>query len=185
VTSKLGWITQKISQMQTRLAQVESKKLQAGAEFLWLGKTYLLKFDSRAAKVLQFKNDQLISKYQLTSYQPLELFYRQSARSYLGQRVKMLAQKHHFNYRQLRVTNAQTRWGSCSQQNNLNFSWRLLMAPFEVVDYVIIHELAHTVEKNHSQSFWQLVEKCHPAFKQDRHWLKENGNQLAIDKKIV
>jgi hypothetical protein len=80
----------------------------------------------------------------------------------------------------LRISNARFRWGSCSRDNSLSFSWRLAMAPSLIIDYVVVHELAHIKEKNHSRSFWALVETMMPDYRKHRHWLKENGHLLDI-----
>lgn len=84
----------------------------------------------------------------------LENWYRKQALAYLTERVGYYAQKYSLHYGQVRITSALTRWGSCSFRNDVNFPWRLLMAPPEVIDYVVVHELAHTVHKNHSVHFW-------------------------------
>ena len=73
----------------------------------------------------------------------------------------------------------QTRWGSCSSRGNLNFNWRLLLMPERVMDYVIVHELAHRREMNHSAAFWQIVETYLPDYRERRQWLKENGVRYA------
>lgn len=70
-------------------------------------------------------------------------------------------------------------WGSCSEKGNINLNFRLLFAPEGILDYVIVHELAHMKEKNHSPAFWSLVEKAVPDYKERRKWLKENGNRLT------
>lgn len=71
-------------------------------------------------------------------------------------------------------------WGSCSYDGNLSFSWRLVFAPYEVMDYVVVHEVAHIREHNHSSAFWKLVEQLHPEFKRSRSWLKNNGKSLYL-----
>ena len=76
---------------------------------------------------------------------------------------------------QIRLKYTHTVWGSCSRKRNLNLSTRLLFAPQEVIDYVIIHELAHLIEMNHSSKFWQLVKRAMPDYKEKERWLKENG----------
>lgn len=105
----------------------------------------------------------------------IESWYRKQARAYLAGRVLHFAEKHGLQYRDIRITSALTRWGSCSGQNNLNFPWRLMMAPKETIDYVVVHELAHTVHKNHSVKFWSLVGSIIPDWKTHRAHLRENG----------
>ena len=73
-----------------------------------------------------------------------------------------------------------TRWGSCSSKGTLSFNWKLLLAPQEVIDYVVIHELCHLCEMNHSDRFWALVESIQPDYKLHRKWLKDNGHTLEL-----
>jgi len=91
---------------------------------------------------------------------------RSEAKEYLPSRVAYLAFKNKLKYKNLFVKNMKSQWGSCSYENNINLSLHLMRLPVEIIDYVILHELAHTIEKNHSQKFWALVEKFMPNAKQ-------------------
>jgi predicted metal-dependent hydrolase len=81
-------------------------------------------------------------------------------------------------YRQIRIGGQRTLWGSCSARGTLSFNWRLVLAPPEVVDYVVVHELCHLLVPNHSQSFWSLVERHRPRWREQRAWLREYGPEL-------
>ena len=87
---------------------------------------------------------------------------------------------HGFKYEKVRIKNQKTRWGSCSSKRNLNFNMRLMMAPDEAIDYVIIHELCHLRELNHTPAFWRLVEACCPNFRHWRDWFKKYGASLIL-----
>jgi len=87
------------------------------------------------------------------------------AKAFLPNRVKELANIHGFNYKRLTLRNNKTRWGSCSHDNNLNLNIHLMRMPNNLIDYIIIHELCHTIEKNHGRQFWALVEKTLPNSK--------------------
>ena len=76
------------------------------------------------------------------------------------------------------IRNQKTRWGSCSSKRNLNFNWRLVMAPQEILDYIVVHELCHLAYLDHSRQFWQLVEVILPDYMQRRNWLRVNGGLL-------
>ena len=96
----------------------------------------------------------------------------------ITKRVKYYSSLSGFKYKNIKITSAQKRWGSCNYQNNLNFPKRLTLAPDKIIDYVVIHELCHIKEKNHSQNFWKEVAQIMPEYKKHRKWLKENGYLL-------
>ena len=81
-------------------------------------------------------------------------------------------------YGRITIRDQKSRWGSCSGKGNLNFNWRLILAPEEVLDYVVVHELAHRLEMNHSVRFWGHVERVLPDYKDRRLWLRKNGDGL-------
>ena len=86
-----------------------------------------------------------------------------------------------FDIKNIRIKNQKTRWGSCSSIGNLNFNWKLSMAPYEVIEYVVIHELCHRLEMNHSKKFWNHVEKLCPKYKTHSKWLSENHFRLNLN----
>ncbi len=104
--------------------------------------------------------------------------HRELARQVFQQSVDYYAQQMQVSYRRITIRDQKTRWGSCSMKGNLNFNWRLVLAPREVLDYVVVHELAHRREMNHSSRFWGLVAEVMPDYKWRREWLKENGDLL-------
>ena len=93
-------------------------------------------------------------------------------------RVAYFANKHNLMVNQVRIKNQKTMWGSCSSKNNINLNYLLLMAPMKFIDYVIIHELVHTIHRNHSIDFWSSVESIMPEYKEHKLWLKVNGYKL-------
>ncbi|HSC49814.1 MAG TPA: M48 family metallopeptidase [Gaiellaceae bacterium] len=82
------------------------------------------------------------------------------------------------DYRQIRIGSQRTLWGSCSPRGVLSFNWRLVLAPFEVLDYVVVHELCHLRVLDHSRRFWKLVESRRPAWREQRDWLRDYGAEL-------
>lgn len=103
---------------------------------------------------------------------------RQKAGILLGERTALYAERMQVSYKRITIRDQKTRWGSCSAAGNLNFNWRLVLAPREVLDYVVIHELAHRIEMNHSAAFWRIVEAEMPDYRKFRDWLKKNGSFL-------
>ena len=93
-------------------------------------------------------------------------------------RVEYFAKVIGVTYGKITIRNQKTRWGSCSSKGNLNFNCLLMLAPLEVLDYVVVHELCHRKQMNHSKAFWLEVEKVLPDYKEARKWLKEEGSQM-------
>jgi predicted metal-dependent hydrolase len=108
----------------------------------------------------------------------LKEWYKQNAKAIIKERVQMWSHTMKLSYNRITIKDQRTRWGSCSTLRNLNFNWRLVMAPLAVLDYVVVHELAHLVEMNHSARFWSIVESYFPDFKECKDWLKHNGMTL-------
>ncbi len=108
-------------------------------------------------------------------------WYRAQARALVEERVRQYAARYGFSYRQVRITSARTRWGSCSAKGTLCFTWRLVMAPPECIDYVVVHELAHLRVANHSPAFWREVGAILPDYKARRKWLRVNGRSLTLE----
>ena len=103
---------------------------------------------------------------------------RERAKSVLAQRTAYFARQIGVTYGKITVRDQKTRWGSCSQTGNLNFNFRLILAPSEVLDYVVVHELCHRRQMNHSTQFWQEVAQVLPDYRKRKAWLTENGWRL-------
>lgn len=101
------------------------------------------------------------------------LKYKEAARSLVADKLRYYNQVYNLPYQQVAIRNQRTRWGSCSQRRNLNFNYRLVFLPTELVDYLVVHELCHLAELNHSPRFWQLVEQTLPDYRARRRALKK------------
>ncbi len=110
----------------------------------------------------------------------LEKKYRQAAKRYIYERVEYYIDMIGGHYSSIRIGDQKTRWGSCSNNGTLSFSWRLMLAPPRVLDYVVIHEICHLTYMDHSKNFWDLVSVYDPDYKEHRKWLKENGDSLIL-----
>lgn len=97
---------------------------------------------------------------------------------YIPKRVKYYAEKENFVYNKITIKNLVSRWGSCSTKGNLNFNCLLMLMPDYVIDYIVVHELCHLREMNHSEKFWAEVEKIMPDYQRAELWLKQNGGNL-------
>ena len=96
----------------------------------------------------------------------------------LAEKTAHFAKEMGVTYGRITIREQKTRWGSCSSAGNLNYNWKLVLMPERVMDYVVIHELAHRKEMNHSRNFWKVVEEAMPDYRKYKAWLKENGNIL-------
>lgn len=102
----------------------------------------------------------------------------QKAAEEIPKRVEYYAKKLRVDYGRITIRMQKTRWGSCGREGNLNFNCLLMLAPSDVLDYVVVHELCHRKEMNHSNQFWREVEKILPDYPAQKKWLKENGERL-------
>lgn len=177
---KLSWIKAKQDYFKQRQNKILIRRFLPGEEFLFLGHSYPLVVAEDLPKALVLDNSLMISKMVLNNAKDhIECWYKTRALEYITQRVEYYAQMTGSKYHSVRINNASTRWGSCGYKDRLNFTWRLIMAPERVVDYVIIHELMHLKQKNHSHKFWAKVALMMPDYKQDERWLKKNGHLLS------
>lgn len=108
----------------------------------------------------------------------LEDWFKRQARFHLNRKVEAYAEALGVKVRRITVRDGASRWGSCSSNGSLSFSWRLVMAPPTVLDYVAAHEVAHLLQMNHSPRFWRLVERLVGESSAAQDWLRENGSQL-------
>jgi predicted metal-dependent hydrolase len=177
-----GWIERKQQEMASRKQETRLPQVQKGELFWFQGKQYPLSISEKSSHAVKLYGNRIIlSKEVLQDGRAvIESWYRNMARLFLSMRVSKLAFEYGLNPTNVRITSARTRWGSCSAKGAINFSWRLIMAPVEVIDYVIVHELAHLKQRNHSKAFWAEVEAMLPGFREQRKWLKENGHHLGI-----
>jgi len=109
----------------------------------------------------------------------VERAYRQAAREWFGVMCDIYAQRMGVTFTAIGIRDPRTRWGSCSARGALSFSWRLMMAPERVAEYVVVHEMAHLVHLDHSPAFWDLVRRIAPDHDRDRAWLRDHGGWLS------
>lgn len=156
VQEKQSWIKKQRILMQDFLQRRKSHKFITDEGILYLGKR-------RRPRGLD-----------LGRYEAIKSWYKEQAFDFLQERLDFYSKELNLKYGVLKITNAKRRWGSCSGLNNMNFTWRLMMAPKKVIDYVAVHELAHIKHKNHSPRFWNLVAEMMPKYKKYDDWLEEN-----------
>lgn len=106
--------------------------------------------------------------------------YIEIARDIFSRKTAYYASIMHVTYGRISIREQKTRWGSCSSRGNLNYNWRLIFAPEKVLNYIVVHELAHRLEMNHSNAFYAIVESILPDYRQSRKWLREYGHTLWL-----
>mgnify|MGYP003877815677 CR=1 FL=1 len=181
ILKHLFWIRKKKEEIQSRESKFSPKEFVNGEGFLYLGKYYKLRIVDNQEVPLKFKNEFYLSKRYLPNAKQIFIdWYKKKAYEKISERVKWYAQKRGFKYNKINITNAQKRWGSCSPKGNLNFPWRLIMAPLPVIDYVVVHELVHLEERKHSIAFWTKVKMLMPDYEKYKNFLKKNGYLLKL-----
>lgn len=181
VESKSAWIIEKKA-LAAQYVPAPARQFTNGEKFWLLGKHIPLRIVDGQRAALRLGEEFLLArKAQPHARGFFERWYKAQALGVLSERVNLFAVQHGFRYEKLRISSARTRWGSCSSRGTLSFSWRLVMAPPEVIDYVVIHELAHLRVKNHSPAFWAEVARLMPGYKSSREWLRKNGRFLTLD----
>jgi len=168
------WISLKLSQM-SRKPKAEPKKYSDGEKFLFLGKEIRLRFSLGKDFVITEDGELLIPV--LFSNDPRTMiiqWYKKQAEKIIKERCLSMSKLIGIKPKAIKINSARTRWGSCSRKGSLNFTWKLIMAPTFVVDYVILHELAHLIHHNHSNEYWKVVEQLMPDYMLAEKWLKKN-----------
>lgn len=192
VEKKKKWISQKVSNYaelknckpkETEFVSGESLKFQ-GDDFLlqvleYEGKT--TKAGLRGDRFVVHLNRSLPSDARREEIQDkLEKLYRDKAREAVLERLEYFKFKLGVEYKCIRIKDQKTRWGSCSKNGNLNFNWKIVIAPSDIIDYIVVHELCHLLHMNHSKEFWEAVASQIPDYKDRKRWLKENGPGLTL-----
>jgi len=154
-------------------------------ELLYLGNKYKIQFikDSSQYSILS-ENLLKISfhvKDRRRDKENIINWYRAQTKKIIETRVPSFGKRLSICYGKVRIKNQKLRWGSCSKDGNLNFNLLLSALPSHIIDYIIVHELIHLIEFNHSEHFWKLVEKEIPTYKDCRNWLKKNGPYIQIN----
>lgn len=180
VKSKQEWIEERKRAAKAR-AKTPRHQFVEGEQFLVLGRQVPLLLVP-ATKGLRFDGGHFL----LGTHQPgsetrlFEQIYKKIARAHFTERLGSLSAQFGYHVGQFRLSSARTRWGSCSTRGTISLTWRLVMAPPDVIDYVILHELAHLKFHDHSNNFWGEVKWMMPNYAEKRTWLKVHGQQLTL-----
>ena len=177
---KESWIVEKRSEKERSIKEAE-KAFISGEKFLFLGELYPLEIqDNNKEPPLKLSFGKFVlDKNHIEEARDLFIkWYKEEAKERIIGRIDYYSKQLQLFPKGVKITSAKYRWGSCSRDDRLSFSWRMIMASFSIIDYILIHELVHIKEKNHSKRFWNYLESVHPDYKKHRLWLKENGSSL-------
>lgn len=180
------WIVDKIESVCNM--PVQKRQYKSGETVKYLGEqipTVIMKRHVSKAQISKVDNELILIVPKEVSNdfisEMLAAFYKQLLKPLIMKRIKLY--QHHFEYapNKISVRDQKTRWGSCSSKRNLSFNYRLLMAPIEVIDYIVIHEMCHMEHMDHSKSYWKRVHEVMPDYKIQEQWLKDHGRWLHFD----
>ena len=156
-----------------------TKQFIEGERFLYLGNEHPLHIAQDMYGKLIFEDHFILNERYLPKARILfERWYREEAFMLFTLRCKFYAGNMGVRYNSINLSGAKYRWGSCHSSGNLRFNWRLIMAPKDIIDYVVVHELAHLVELNHSSRVWAVVDNAFQGHRGAKRWLKDNQSRL-------
>ncbi|OXS27316.1 MAG: hypothetical protein BI182_01485 [Acetobacterium sp. MES1] len=181
VAQHQNWIKTHHGAVAQQVTERENFALRFGAKILFLGHEFPLEPVEKPA--FGFDGQHFYAYAQMSAEElrtSLVGVYRTLAKKVLGDMVKDLAKHMGLEPKAVKINGARTRWGSCSSAGNLNFSWYLVMAEEATIRYVVVHELAHLIEMNHSPNFWRIVEQVLPNYKSEREKLKLLQKKLSV-----
>ena len=182
VDQKASWIAKARRRITSQHPDLKPKTFTPSETFWYLGEQYPLRLTDRQRPRLDLDGAFLLARHaQHQAKQVFIAWYREETRQIIHSLIDTYTKHENFIVNEVRITSARTRWGSCSGKGNLNFTYRLSMAPLPVISYVVAHELAHLKVHNHSKAFWAEVARIYPDYQKPRTWLKQHGFFLTLD----
>ena len=182
--SKRKWIYKSLAEWQDLNARRVHRDYVNGEGFLYLGRSYRLKLVSDLAEPLMLKDGYFCLRTNNGSLPDADAafkaFYRAKGAVRIPPRVAYFQAKMDVEPKAVKVIDLKHRWASCSPGGNLNFHWKCMMAPLTILDYIVVHELAHLVYPNHTEAFWNEVDKVMPDFQERKEWLRVNGAGMDL-----
>lgn len=183
VDRRTRWIKEKLL-VQHQWLPLKQKEYINGECFCYLGRHYRLMVETAEEESVKLINGRL--SVQTNDKQPdairiaLIEWYKDHAQKKLQAKVRRYSKLMNVTSASLKIRDYKARWGSCSNKGHIQFNWKIIIAPNSAVDYVVVHELCHLVEHNHSANFWKLVKAVMPDYEIQRQWLRENGHLLDV-----
>ncbi|MBS3789232.1 M48 family metallopeptidase, partial [Candidatus Bipolaricaulota bacterium] len=179
---KRKWVLKNYREMQDILADLPERTFEEGESFPYQGEEHEIKY-SEVDQVTVKNREIHIPEEAVESKSPgdvLEDFLREKARQDIKSVIEKYSNEIEADYDKLYIRNQKTKWGSCSGKNNLSYNFRLIMAPSDVLEYVVVHELVHLEEPKHSKAFWRRLSDLLPEYQKSKDWLKKNQMELVL-----
>jgi predicted metal-dependent hydrolase len=182
VLEKRDWINRKKTEILEKKKKIKEKFFVTGEKFYYLGKAYPLKLISGFDFAFNFDGEvfSMDSKYRSSAKRLFSVWYKSQAEIFLPIRINEISLRTGLNFNQIKINGANKRWGSCNSKKVINLTWRLILLPEFIIDYIIIHELSHTKHLNHSDRFWDLVLQHCPDYKKAEKWLNKSSDMYQI-----
>jgi predicted metal-dependent hydrolase len=182
ISKRKHLLFQKINHPQKYENPKPRKEFVSGESLLFLGKHYKLEVVQDKMEGIRFDHKFYISRVsQGKAEQLFKKWYIEQAKEKIIPRVEFYAKNLGVKYKAIKILDLKYRWGSCTPKDNINFNWRLIKAPIYVIDYIIVHELTHLLEPNHTPEFWNIVSVQLPHYNKAKDWLKDNGHLLETE----
>ena len=178
VNSKKFWLYKKLNYTKKETTNTLQKEYVNGESFLYLGRNYLLEFVESETDIKFLNRFYMATDSKSKAKKLFEQWYRVKAKEKIDSIIKEFALKMGVNYKSIKFTKMKYQWGSCSVDKSININYNLIKAPRFVINYVVVHELAHIIELNHSDKFWGIVKAQLPQYEQAKIWLVDNGDKL-------
>ena len=182
IESKRSWIYKSLAEWEDLNRTRVHREYVNGESFLYFGRNYRLQLVKEQLEALTFHYGQfkLLDTEVTSAPEHFKSFYKKKLQQRLNERLKLYQPKMKLKPASIRVMELQNRWGSCTAKGAINLHWKCAMLPLSVLDYVIVHELAHLEDKNHSPKFWRAIEKVMPDYDEAKKWLKFNGAGMSL-----
>ena len=181
VDSKRQWIFEKLHHAQKYQERIHppGKEVVSGESAPYLGRDYRIEITETESGEVEFSRFFMVPvSHQRQRREALKAWYVDRAKETILPRVEQAARELGVTFKAAKVVDNQYRWGSCTVNSTVNFNWRLIKAPMFVIDYVVVHELAHLLENNHTPRFWNIVRANTPKMEKAQAWLKDHGQAL-------
>jgi predicted metal-dependent hydrolase len=180
IEEKKNWIKKKQDLVTQRLKTLSNNVLLPGNRIPFLGDFYKISINKDIKESVIFDNEFIFKSKSIIQSSMLD-WYKREAKNIIPGITECKAFKFNLGFSKIKINSAKKRWGSCTSRKNINFSWRLVLLPEEIIHYIVIHELAHLKILNHSKKYWQLVEKLLPNYKVYEEWIKKNSYKYFVN----